>query len=31
MVEDDDVNSMYFISTLPWIKYTSLNTACRCG
>ena len=24
MVEDDDVNSMYFISTLPWIKYTSL-------
>lgn len=22
--EDDDSNSMYFISTLPWIHYTSL-------
>ena len=24
IVEDEDVESMYFISTLPWLRYTSL-------
>ena len=29
--EDDDVQSMYFISTLPWLHYTQLIQPVACG
>ena len=29
--EDDDVESMYFISTLPWLHYTALIQPVACG
>ena len=29
--EEDDVQSMYFISTLPWLHYTQLVSPVACG
>lgn len=31
IVEEDDVQSMYFISTLPWLHYTQLIQPVACG
>lgn len=31
ITEDSDVESMYFISTLPWLHYTSLIQPVACG
>lgn len=31
LVEDEDVESMYFVSTLPWLHYTALVQPVACG